>query len=320
MGRAVVHTAPAATRVDVTEGLPLRLGDVVITSMGTLAVAYLVTAARWHRDFWPSLICFSVIALGAPVFRALARRWPHLRPFDWAASFWLLPSAIFGHAYFGPIVDAVQPTLVDATLANADLKLFGAHPAVALEHAVPGWLNDLLLVCYYTYFLWPALLGALLYWKRDRRTYDEYALALTVLLSVNFVFYALVPAIGPRFFLANEFEGPLAGWVFTPFLDSLMRTPTFTRDCFPSGHTAVTLLMLTYAFVHVRRMFWLVLPVALGLISATVFGRFHYVIDLMFALPLMLAARSVATALVKVRPRGVVIPAPALPTREPAGA
>jgi membrane-associated phospholipid phosphatase len=111
---------------------------------------------------------------------------------------------------------------------------------------------------------------------------------------VNYFCYALVPAIGPRYFLFHAFPGPLQGLWLTPFLDSVMRTPPFARDCFPSGHTGTTLLVLVYAFRFSPRVFRVMLLPGLGLILATLVGRFHYLTDLMCAVPLVTVVVSLA--------------------------
>ncbi|MFZ5470479.1 MAG: phosphatase PAP2 family protein [Myxococcota bacterium] len=297
-------------------GLPLRLTDVVVMSMGALAVACLLVVARWTPGAMASIFAFSLIAAGPLVFRALARRFPKHGVFDLIASFWLLPAAVVGHTFVGPLADAVHPALFDRHLAYADARLFGVQPAVWLEARVPPGLVEVLLVCYYTYFLWPLLLGLVLYFgQKDRRLFEQYVLALALGYSANFVLYALVPAVGPRFFLAGEFNEPLRGLWLTPWLDSVMRLPRFTRDCFPSGHTATTLTVLFFAYRRARRFFWVMFPFAVGLIGATVVGRFHYAVDLLAALPLVLWAVTTAVVLSRVRPKGVLVtPSPRLAT------
>ena len=304
----------AAARED---GLPLRLSDLVTTSAATLVVAYLVIAGRWVPGWWKSAIAFSLIAVGAPLLRALAMRLPRWRVFDFLASVWILPAAGLGHFHYGQLVDAVRPQLLDRYLYVADLRLFGTSPSLVLERYLQGPALDGVMLCYYGYFLWMAALAFLLYFRAERAALDQYALALTLCFTLNFAFYALVPAIGPRYFLAQQYAGPLPGGWLTSYLDSMMRNPAFTRDCFPSGHTAGTLVVLTYAWRYQRRFFWPVLPAAAGLILATLAGRFHYGIDLMCAVPLTVAVVSASTALCRARPRGVVVPAPAFAQRAP---
>jgi hypothetical protein len=141
------------------------------------------------------------------------------------------------------------------------------------------------------------VLGVVLYRHKRGAAFDELLLGLSLIFALGYAAYVVVPAVGPRFFLWSEFPGPLKGVVITPFLDSLMRTPRFIRDCFPSGHTGVTLLVLFYAFRFSRPVFWTMLLPGLGLIVATLAGRFHYAVDLLAVLPLVVVVAGLGMAL-----------------------
>lgn len=282
--------------------LPLRLVDVVVTAFGTLAAAYLTFFARWVPGWEKSAIAYAVMALGPPVLRGLASKYPKRRVFDVLASFWMLPCVIAGHFALEPLVDALHPRLLDPVLARADLRIFGAHPSVVLGELAGPVLTELLLICYYSYFVGPVVLALVLFFRGRREHYEEYQLALALFFFSNFAFYAAVPAIGPRYYLAGVFDAPLQGLLLTPYLDALMRTTVFARDCFPSGHTGVTLTMLVFAWRYQRRYFWIVLPVGTGLILGTLVGRFHYGIDLMAAVPLVVACASAAAFITRYRP------------------
>lgn len=267
--------------------LPLRLNDVIITSLATFAAAYLAISGRWVPGWFESFVKLSIIAVGPVIFRALAAKYPQSKLWDFVASTWLMPSVIMGHFALEPLLTAVHPVLLDGYLAAADLRLFGAHPSYVLGNLAGPVLTELLLICYYSYFIGPFGLALLLYFKGKREHYEELAMALTFFFAINFVCYALVPAIGPRYYLAGIFEAPLQGVYLTPLLDGLMRTAYFSRDCFPSGHTGVTLTVLIFAWRYQRTFFWMFLPIGTGLILATLVGRFHYGIDLIFALPVV---------------------------------
>ena len=53
------------------------------------------------------------------------------------------------------------------------------------------------------------------------------------------------------------------------------------RDVFPSGHTQITLLVMVLAFRYRSRTRWFLLGIGSALIVATVYLRYHYVIDLL---------------------------------------
>src|SRR5574341_1176736 len=53
------------------------------------------------------------------------------------------------------------------------------------------------------------------------------------------------------------------------------------RDCFPSLHNAITLLVLIFGFKYHRKFFWGFLPFGLGLFLGTIYLRYHYGVDLL---------------------------------------
>ncbi|MGQ0504750.1 MAG: phosphatase PAP2 family protein [Myxococcaceae bacterium] len=284
----------------------------MVISTGTaVAALYLVLFARWVPGWYQSAVVFAGLSLGPPVIRMVGRRFPRFaRITDFMGGFWLIPAAGLAHVYFSPVVDAFNPRLYDAKLAFADLRIFGQAPGSILAERLGPWGIELSLVCYYLYYVWPIVIGLALFFRnrKNRRIFDEYILALALFFTANFILYALVPAIGPRFFLFAELGRPVQGLFLTPMLDSMMRAASFTRDCFPSGHTGITLTVMTYAFFHQRKLFYMLLPFVVGLLCGTLVGRFHYGIDLLCAVPLCIVCVKTAAALVKARPQGVVVP------------
>jgi len=271
--------------------------DCVLISVCSLAALALVGPYRWAPGSLRSALGFAAFALGLLLLRTLQAAWPRVRLLRWAADFWLLPVAGLGHELLNPLVDALTPVLRDAQLAAIEERLFGFQASVLLSNAVPPWLLDVLMVCYYGHFVWGVVLGVTLYLHKRVAAFDEFVFALGLFFAVGYSAYIAVPAIGPRLFLASAFPGPLQGVIVTPFLDSLMRTPAFIRDCFPSGHTGATLLVLFYAFRFSRRVFWTMLLPGIGLIVATVAGRFHYATDLLAVLPVVVLVVGASMAL-----------------------
>jgi hypothetical protein len=274
----------------------LKGADIVIIAACSLAALTLVGPARWAPEALPSAAGFAVFALGPLVLRTLQARWPRRRLLRWAADFWLLPVVLVGHELLNPLVDAFHPVLKDARLAVLEERLFGLQLSVLISNAVPPALQDVLMVCYYGHFIWAVVLSGVLYVHKRTAAFDEFVLALGLFFAMGYAAYVLVPVVGPRLFLASAFPGSLRGVLVTPLLESLMLTPRFIRDCFPSGHTGVTLLVLFYAFRFSRRTFWIALLPGLGLITATLSGRFHYAVDLVAVLPLVVLVAGCAMA------------------------
>ncbi len=87
---------------------------------------------------------------------------------------------------------------------------------------------------------------------------------------------------GPNYTLENLHTTPIEGkWIGTFVRETLFALEPYKWDCFPSGHTAVTLIVIMLCYRYARGLFWVLLPVAIGLILSTVFLRLHYVADIM---------------------------------------
>nr|WP_211194408.1 phosphatase PAP2 family protein [Pyxidicoccus fallax] len=264
-----------------------------------MAALVLVGPGRWAPGALPNAGLFALMAAGPLVLRTLEATYPSRAWLTVLADWWLLPVAVLSHGWLSPVVDTLNPILKDAQLVAADQQLFGFQAAVELGRIVPPWLNDVLLVCYYGHFVWPLVLGVALYLRAAGPTseFNEYLTGLGLLFFLNYAAYSLVPAVGPRYFLIDAFDGPLRGVALTPVLDSLMRAPKYARDCFPSGHTGTTLLVLFYAWRFSRRTFWVMLAPGIGLIVATLAGRFHYATDLVCAVPMVMVVAGLALGL-----------------------
>jgi membrane-associated phospholipid phosphatase len=180
------------------------------------------------------------------------------------------------------LIPLIHPRDFDAELAAIDYRLFGAHPTVWLERLMLPAATEALQVVYATYYFLPIILGAVLWRKHWSERYKFWVFVVVLGFYVSYFGYIAVPATGPRYLPAvKEAQSlPLAGvWLFAPLREALDRMEGITRDCFPSGHTELTLLVLYYARRFHRRTFWLLLPVGSALIFSTVYLRYHYVID-----------------------------------------
>jgi membrane-associated phospholipid phosphatase len=194
----------------------------------------------------------------------------------------------------GYITHYLRPDL-DGYLIRIDYALFGVHPTVWLERFTFPWMVDVLALAYSSYYFLPVVLGLFLHFDEKHHELEHLLLAVTIGFFISYVGYLLVPAIGPRFTLTGHQAGPVKGLYWgNHILDFLTANEFNKRDCFPSGHTGITLIVLYYAFVHHKKLFAFMLPVATLLIMATVFLRLHYVIDVIFGF--VLAALAILIA------------------------
>ncbi|MFW5878569.1 MAG: phosphatase PAP2 family protein [Myxococcota bacterium] len=275
------------------KGLRFRPADVV--ALGTPALLLAIAAVGGRSAEWigPALIWASVLACGFTI--VVLRSFVAGRVMDVIGTFWVALAIPAVYGTLNLVIDLLNPRLFDELLLQVDLNLFGTHPSVWLEGRMPRWSIDLMILCYASFYFWPLVLAAILYAKGKRRQVDHLALLIVLGFFTNYVGYVSVPLVGPRFAIAPLYDGFPQGWlVGTDLWRSFLYIPTL-RDCFPSGHTAMTLLTLAFAYSRLRWFFFAMLPVAIPLIAATVALRFHYTADLVLAVPFAFVVWFLAT-------------------------
>jgi membrane-associated phospholipid phosphatase len=199
---------------------------------------------------------------------------------------WWYPVLFYGVMFMetGPMVPAIHPHDFDAELGAIDRFLFGVNPTVWLQKVHHPLLSEYLQLCYAAYYFLPLAAGAQLIRRRGTRAFSDGLAVISLAFYGSYLCYFFVPSIGPRFTIPHDTL--LHGlWTFDAVHHFLAGAEGRMHDCFPSGHTAITIIALIYAWRAHRPTFFALLPVGLGLIFSTVYLRYHYVIDLLAALP-----------------------------------
>jgi membrane-associated phospholipid phosphatase len=195
------------------------------------------------------------------------------------------------------LIPAIRHTDLDARMAWLDFRLWGANPTVWLERLVNPWLVEFLQFAY-TLFVPVVILVAAAIWAR--KLYPEfryYAFLVTLGFLASYVGYLLVPVRGPRFFLAPLQHVDLRGvWLFGSLQSVLNRLESAHYDCFPSGHTELTLIAWWSSRCVSRKLFAALSVYSILIVTATVYLRYHYTVDVLagavLAAALLIAAPS----------------------------
>ncbi len=180
------------------------------------------------------------------------------------------------------LIPAIRGVDYDATMARLDRRLWGVDPVLWLDRAQSVWLTEFLQIAY-TLFIPAVLLVAALLWRRRAFVaFRDYAFLIALGFLVSYVGYFLVPVRGPRFFLAPQDLTPLRGaWLTEALRHSLDQLESAHYDCFPSGHTALTLLAFWSSRWISGKLFAAYAVYSVCIILATVYLRYHYTVDVL---------------------------------------
>jgi membrane-associated phospholipid phosphatase len=195
------------------------------------------------------------------------------------------------------LIHAIRTTDAERLLADLDYRIWHAYPSLWLERIYAPPLTEYLQIVY-TLFIPAVLLVAAIIWKQRRfEEFQYYAFLIATGFLVSYIGYLLVPARGPRFLLKPLEHMPLQGMLFFHSMQgTLDRLESAHYDCFPSGHTELTILACWGARLVSKRLFRVYFAYTLSIIFATVYLRYHYTVDLLagaiVALTLILASPS----------------------------
>jgi len=249
-----------------------------LTAQGLLVAAYygqVRSAGLW--------LAFHAVGIALIVLAARARPRP-------ATLAWRI-HALFHYWYPLPFVAACYKTVAvlippvrgvqyDRGMAHWDLAIWGVHPTVWLERLYAPWLTEFLQIAY-SLFIPAVLLVAVWLWKQGRlEAFRYYAFLIALGFLASYAGYMLAPVRGPRFLLAGEQTLPLRGlWVFGWLQQTLDRLESAHFDCFPSGHTELTLLACWGSRAVSMKLFRVFAVYSIVIVFSPIYLRYHYTVD-----------------------------------------
>jgi membrane-associated phospholipid phosphatase len=204
-----------------------------------------------------------------------------------AQRFWHFWRHWYPHLFFlfcfeelGALVHLVSPRWQDAKLIAFDHWLTGVHPAIWLEQFATTGRNEFMQFAYLTYFVYLLVLGGILYYREDWHGYWSVMTYSAVAYAIGYLIAIFFPVESPWFAMAGSWHGPLHGGPFTAAINFIEHYGRVRGAAFPSEHVAGSFAALWGAWRHRRWLFWVMLPLVLGMCVSTVWGRYHYVVDI----------------------------------------
>jgi len=199
------------------------------------------------------------------------------------------------------ILPASAPRAVDASLFALDRAVFHYEPALAWDRFVSPPVTEWFAFFYFGYFFLLAVhIFPFMFFAKNVRMLSRFATAIFFTFCSGHLLYIVVPGYGPYHFLAGSFEHELTGGFFWGLVQATVDGAGAQKDIFPSLHTAVPSMFALLAFRFRKeflpyRFSWPVVGFcASQIIVATMFLRWHYLIDICAGLAL--AALAVAAA------------------------
>ena len=195
------------------------------------------------------------------------------------------PYLFFGLFYeeIGLINTSYFSTFVDEFFVQWDYMIFGFHPSLEFMYALPGKIfSEYMYFAYFSYFVLIPIVGMVFWVKKEYENFYSITFAMSLVYYLFFIVFVFLPVSGPRFYFPGVMDIDFKGYFFAPIMQVIMANVEISGGAFPSSHCAIACLAALYAF-RVRKYFGLIITIsAASLWTATVYGRFHYAVDVIY--------------------------------------
>jgi membrane-associated phospholipid phosphatase len=199
---------------------------------------------------------------------------------------------IFKQVYF--IIFYLKPPDWDLLLIKLDFMIFGVNPTQWIYKFNNPYATEILQLIYAYYYPMIAVFALELYlWKR----YKEFKYTLFILFFsfyFSYILYLIFPANGPRFHLHDfsaisvELPGVFITEYIRTFLNFGESIPAgvsnpqdfVQRDAMPSLHIITAFLIMYLSKKFGSNSFYFYFPYFFLMMAATVYLRYHYVVDI----------------------------------------
>jgi membrane-associated phospholipid phosphatase len=211
------------------------------------------------------------------------------------------PIFLFGFFFeeIGFIVHAFHAGWFDQWLITLEYRVFGVHPTVWIERYSSYWATELLQLAY-TSYLFLTLGLAVWFARRGQKTPLQILVVSTcVAYYLGYLIFILFPIESPYHTLRALQQVELRGGPLTSVIDWIERYGRVHGGAFPSAHVSGSVVALICAWRFARRVGYVLLPLVTAICIATVYGRYHYVADVLAGIMMAFIGFAVGARLVR---------------------
>jgi membrane-associated phospholipid phosphatase len=199
---------------------------------------------------------------------------------DWFP--FLLLSACY-YSLYSNLILRVNPYKVDAFLSKIDAFILGNQPSFLLQAFIRPGITDFLYLVYFSHVIFFPSVALYFYLKKEEKAFRRLMMGLMTIMLMGITSYILVPAVGPESYFADQYTRNLAGQTLSRSVAYIISVGRVAYDCFPSLHVGIPLLISFYLRDYRRKAFIPALIYVALMSFATIYLRYHYLIDVIAA-------------------------------------
>lgn len=215
--------------------------------------------------------------------------------------FYPVVTYLFFFSEIGQLDRMIFPEFLDPAIVELEQWLFGTQPSRRFMELLPyRVVSEMFYAAYFSYYIMIVGVGIALF-RQNRRHFFHYISVVSFIFYVCYLSYVIFPVVGPPIFYFQGRDTVLPPEVHALFANSyypdavrsgflfqvmafLYRTFDSPGAALPSSHVVIALTTVFFSFRYLRRIRYLHLGVAFLLCLATIYCRYHYVVDVIAGL------------------------------------
>ncbi|MBP1766921.1 MAG: superfamily protein [Candidatus Aminicenantes bacterium] len=191
------------------------------------------------------------------------------------------------------------PRWHDQVVVDLEAAILGVQPTVWIQRYITPWLTEWMMFCYVFYVPVYPILSLLIYRRHGEEQNEDYLFYIGLAIVLCTLGFMMFPVAGPMRHIGDLHTVPLHGYFFTAVSELIRGRVHTPGGTIPSIHCAAATIMWWTAYRYSRPAFFVLAPVILSLYVSTVYGRFHYVFDVLVGISAAFLTMALGPVLIK---------------------
>lgn len=184
----------------------------------------------------------------------------------------------------GKLVGVIITRFYDQQIIALEKSIIGLSLTVWLDGHLHVFWNELMSLGYFSYyFMIPGLALFLFFHKRDNENI-QFVTATCVTFFISYLVFLFYPVAGPRFYFEGIYQNEITGPFFRQLVNQVINNAAFRGGAMPSSHVAEAVVTMIFAIRSYGKKAWFLVPAVACLALGTIYGRFHYLTDVVLGL------------------------------------
>ena len=215
------------------------------------------------------VVLWNVRNIDFPLFRLFREGYPMV-----VMLFFYKEIGLLVHMYFDWTLDDWLLS-VDSEMGRIGLSIWNFqqfYPPARL-------LNEFFSIGYSFYFFLMPIAALTLYFRAPLAKFRTYIFSVSFTYYLHYILFILLPAASPRFFMPGLRQS-LEGYWVADLLQSAVEKNAFAGGSFPSSHIAAAIICFM-AYPYLGKARFPVLFLTAAMFAGTIYGRYHYFVDVL---------------------------------------